>query len=94
MQALTSVVPAIPHIGAPHHHNHQRPKFETNLEKIVKESTFGRVKNLAVVGEEKEGIIITGTSRTWYTKQLAQEAVKKAYPGLPIENKITVLSVV
>ena len=35
---------------------------------------------------------VTGTSRTYYVKQLATQAIQAACPGLQLENEISVLA--
>ena len=59
------------------------------LEKLVQSRLNGRVRNFRVV-VCGGGVILTGQSRTYYAKQLAQQAVLEA-SALPIlANEIQV----
>jgi hypothetical protein len=60
-----------------------------HLEAVVRQRVSGLVRSLHIVVEEN-GLVLNGSARTYYAKQLAQHAAMNACP-LPIRaNRIEV----
>jgi hypothetical protein len=60
------------------------------LEAHLQCSLSGRVWNLRLLVEQ-DGLILHGRTRTYYAKQLAQQAVMKATPTPILANEIQVV---
>jgi hypothetical protein len=59
------------------------------LEALIRTKLFGRVRDLRLVMQD-EGLVLRGNSRTYYAKQLAQEAVMEAQHLPLVANEIRV----
>lgn len=59
------------------------------LEFLIRERTGGRVRNLRVYRYE-EGLVLRGSSHTFYAKQLAQHAALQLVPHGRLLNEIVV----
>ena len=62
---------------------------EEELQRRVDSFSHWRIRNLNV-SCRGERIKITGTSSTYYSKQLATQAVLSAHPNVRIDNEILV----
>ncbi len=59
------------------------------LEGLLRDRIGGRVSNLSVT-VEGEDLILSGSSRTFHVKQLAQELIRAAQPLRSVRNDIVV----
>ncbi|MFQ5731566.1 MAG: hypothetical protein ACE5KM_06400 [Planctomycetaceae bacterium] len=59
------------------------------LEVVVKARTNGLVRNLSIARYGNE-VVLSGTTHTYYTKQLATHAVYEALQGVTLTNNIEV----
>lgn len=55
----------------------------------IQEQTGGRVRDLRIE-HQGESLILQGSARTFYAKQLAQEAVRRIGLMLRVQNEIVV----
>jgi len=60
------------------------------LEFQIRERTAGRVKNLRVYRSD-DGVVLQGSSHTFYAKQLAQHAALQLVPRGRLLNEIVVV---
>jgi hypothetical protein len=71
-------------------HSTSNEHFRTTLEQAVRNGTFGKVHNLTVA-VHNDRAIVEGHTGTYYTKQLAQQAMRNVLGGgMVIENGIEV----
>jgi hypothetical protein len=68
----------------------QAPPDLDELETHLQSSLSGRVSNLRLAFKP-DGLILHGRTRTYYAKQLAQQAVMKATPTPILANEIQVV---
>lgn len=68
-----------------------RTQFQATLTQLVDSNTAGAVQALAVVVDEAE-VRISGTTATYYVKQLATQAALAACDGRAVRNDIHVKS--
>jgi hypothetical protein len=62
----------------------------TELEQTMKHQLGSRIRNLRVI-PRGEGVVLQGSSRTYYAKQLAQEAVLTMQQFPLVANEIQVI---
>jgi hypothetical protein len=60
------------------------------LEALVNDRVWGQVEDLRVEAQDA-GVVLRGRCRTYYAKQLAQEAVLRSSPFPLLVNQIEVL---
>jgi hypothetical protein len=68
------------------------PSLADVMVERVAERTGRRVKNLVVELQPGRAnrVVIRGTAASYHVKQLAQQAVREAFPDLLLENAIVV----
>lgn len=62
----------------------------TDLECRINSKTLGRIRDLEVESLG-DSIILSGTSTTYYAKQLATQLVQEEYAEYPLQNDIAVV---
>jgi hypothetical protein len=65
------------------------PQLQSELERHILARTGRRLRNLAVE-VVPEAVILHGSARTYYVKQLAQHGVRDLLPQVRLENAIIV----
>lgn len=65
------------------------PQLRDDLERQVLSRTGRRIRDLAVE-LRPEGVVIRGSSPSYYLKQLAQHGVRDMLPHVRLENAIVV----
>jgi hypothetical protein len=68
------------------------PSLADVMVERVAERTGRRVRNLVVEIHPGRAtrVILRGSARSYHVKQLAQQAVREAFPDMQLENAITV----
>jgi hypothetical protein len=65
------------------------PQLRADLERTVLTRTGRRIRDLAVE-LHPEGVVLRGTTQSYYLKQLAQHGVREVLPHVRLENAIVV----
>jgi hypothetical protein len=72
-----------------HSNQHQQTPSRQELEQLIKVRTGGRVQDLRVeVGLGQ--VVLRGVACSYHVKQLAQHGVLDRFPGVQLENAISV----
>ena len=86
---MLPTAPAVRRAGAPR--NHPEMDREDALILRIEAETYRQVQDLQIECDA-DHVVVTGRSRTYYTKQLATQAVLAVAPGAKLENEIVVVA--
>lgn len=65
------------------------PCPEAELRRCIEDKTYRQIRGLEVE-LRGDGVTVSGTSHSYYLKQLVTQAVRAAFPELKLRNLVTV----